>query len=83
MLSRADIGHRVVVRRLVGVRDGRPLRTDVLGVLTALTETELTIETEAGPLTVPRETVTAAKRVPPRPPPRSRRGGASGPSGAH
>lgn len=75
MLGPEDIGHRVVVRRLVGVRDGRPLRTDALGVLTGLTDTELTIETEAGPLTVARDTVTAAKRVPPRPPagPRRRR----------
>lgn len=65
-----DIGHRVVVRRVVGERGGRPLLTDALGILTSLTETELTIDTEAGPLTVARERVFAAKRIPPRPPPR-------------
>lgn len=71
MLGPQDIGHRVVVRRVIGVRDRRPLLTDALGVLTALTDTELTIETATGPLTVARTAVVAAKRVPP-PPPRRR-----------
>ena len=73
MLGPGDIGHRVVVRRVVGVRDGRPLLTDALGVLTSFTDTELTVETETGQLTVPRAAVVAGKRIPPRPPHRVRR----------
>jgi hypothetical protein len=73
VLGHDDVGHRVVVRRVVGVRDGRPLFTDALGVLVSITDTELTITTDAGPLTVARAAVVAAKRVPPRPPPRRRR----------
>jgi hypothetical protein len=68
MLGPGDIGHRVVVRRVVGVRDHRPLMTDALGVLTAITDTSLTLDTDAGPLTVPLAAVVAAKRIPPRPP---------------
>lgn len=76
MLGPHDIGHRVVVRRVVGRRAGRPLMTDVLGVLTALTDTQLTVDTErAGPLTIDRAAVVAAKRVPPKPAPRPRDGG--------
>lgn len=71
MLGQRDVGHRVVVRRVVGARDGRPLLTDALGILTSLTDSELTIDTDTGPLTVARSDVIAAKRVPPRPPPRS------------
>jgi hypothetical protein len=67
MLGPEDLGHRVVVRRVVGVRDSRPLLTDALGVLTSITEHELTLETRAGPLTVPRAAVVAAKRIPPPP----------------
>lgn len=68
MLGPDDVGHRVVVRRVVGVRDDRPLLTDVLGVLTSLTSTHLTVRTEAGALTIARRSVVAAKRVPPPPP---------------
>lgn len=74
MLGPADVGHRVVVRRVVGVRDDRPLLTDALGILTSLTTTDLTIRTDSGPLTIARRSVVAAKRVPPPPPPRRRRG---------
>ncbi|HEY8472620.1 MAG TPA: hypothetical protein VIL37_08285 [Natronosporangium sp.] len=71
MLGPHDIGHRVVVRRVIGRRDGRPLMTDVLGILTALTDQQLTVDTErSGPLTIDRASVVAAKRVPPPPPPR-------------
>lgn len=69
-LDQNDVGHRVVVRRVVGERDGRPLLTDALGTLTSLTDTELTIDTGAGPLTIARGQVVAGKRIPPRPPPR-------------
>ena len=73
MLGPRHIGHRVVVRRIVGSRDGRPLLTDALGVLTSFTDTELTVETETGQLTVRRAAVVAGKRIPPRPPHRVRR----------
>jgi hypothetical protein len=77
MLSQQDVGQRVVVRRVVGERDGRPLLTDALGILTALTETELSLTTDHGPLTVPRASVVAAKRIPPRPPKRRPRAAGS------
>jgi GNAT superfamily N-acetyltransferase len=62
----------VVVRRIVGVSQDRPLFTDALGELVELTETELTLATEHGPLRVPLREVHRAKRVPParRPPAR-------------
>jgi hypothetical protein len=70
VLGPGDVGRRVVVRRVVGVRDGRPLMTDVLGILTAITDTDLTVQTDAGVLAIPRTAVVAAKPVPPKPPPR-------------
>lgn len=70
MLGPRDVGRRVVVRRVVGFRDGRPLLTDVLGILTAITDTDLTVQTDAGALAIPRTAVVAAKPVPPKPPPR-------------
>ncbi|WP_305785136.1 GNAT family N-acetyltransferase [Symbioplanes lichenis] len=70
MLRRQDVGHRVVVRRIVGVSQDRPLFSDALGELVELTETELTLATAKGPLRVPLKDVHRAKRVPParRPP---------------
>ncbi|MFD0741823.1 GNAT family N-acetyltransferase [Phytohabitans flavus] len=65
MLRRQDVGHRVVVRRIVGVRNDRPLYTDALGELVEITETDLTIATSKGPLRVPLSEVHRAKRVPP------------------
>ena len=70
MLGPQDVGYRVVVRRIVGKRGDRPVFTDALGELTALTADELTVNTAAGPLTVPLAAVTAAKRIPPRAVPR-------------
>jgi N-acetylglutamate synthase len=67
VLGQQDLGHRVVVRHLVGQRHGRPLYTDVLGELTAITDTALTVATHTGPTTVTRASVVAAKRIPPRP----------------
>jgi GNAT superfamily N-acetyltransferase len=60
----------VVVRRIVGVSQDRPLYTDALGELVDLTETDLTIATAKGTLRVPLREVHRAKRVPParRPP---------------
>jgi GNAT superfamily N-acetyltransferase len=70
VLRRQDVGHRVVVRRIVGVSHDRPLFTDALGELVELTETELTLATANGTLRVPLREVHRAKRVPParRPP---------------
>jgi GNAT superfamily N-acetyltransferase len=64
------VGHRVVVRRIVGVTQERTLYTDALGELVGLTETDLTIATDKGTLRVPLREVHRAKRVPParRPP---------------
>jgi GNAT superfamily N-acetyltransferase len=64
VLRRQDVGHRVVVRRIVGVSQDRPLFTDALGELVELTETELTLATDHGPLRVPLREVHRAKRVP-------------------
>ena len=65
MLRRQDVGHRVVVRRIVGVRNDRPLYSDALGELVEITETDLTIATSKGPLRVPLAEIHRAKRVPP------------------
>jgi GNAT superfamily N-acetyltransferase len=54
----------VVVRRIVGVSQDRPLFTDALGELVDLTETELTLATAHGTLRVPLREVHRAKRVP-------------------
>ena len=64
MLRRQDVGHRVVVRRIVGDSKDRPLFTDALGELVDLTETDLTIATDKGTLRVPLREVHRAKRVP-------------------
>jgi hypothetical protein len=72
VLGPADVGHRVVVRHVVGSREGRPLLTDVLGELIAFGETQLTVRTRRGEVTVPTGNVVAAKRIPPPPPPRTR-----------
>lgn len=64
MLRRQDVGHRVVVRRIVGVTPDRTLYSDALGELVGLTETDLTIATEKGTLRVPLHEVHRAKRVP-------------------
>ncbi|HEX2771159.1 MAG TPA: GNAT family N-acetyltransferase, partial [Micromonosporaceae bacterium] len=65
MLRREDVGHRIVVRRLAGSRDGRPVYSDALGELTELTDTHLTVETVRGPVEVPLGEVHRAKLVPP------------------
>ncbi|HEY2948813.1 MAG TPA: GNAT family N-acetyltransferase [Micromonosporaceae bacterium] len=66
MLTPDDVGQRVVVRRIVGVRHDRPLYTDAIGELTELTEKDLTLATDRGPLRVPLAEVHRAKRVPAR-----------------
>ncbi|MFC4146027.1 GNAT family N-acetyltransferase [Micromonospora mangrovi] len=65
MLRQQDVGHRIVVRRIVGIREGRPLFTDALGELVELNETHITLATAQGRLRVPVSEVHRAKRVPP------------------
>ena len=78
-------GTRVVVRR---VRDdlppgaaagtlhgGEPPFTDVLGEVVTVDDTGLTVRTRRGDVRVPAAHVLRAKRVPPPPAPRARRGG--------
>jgi GNAT superfamily N-acetyltransferase len=55
----------VVVRRIVGVHQDRPLFSDALGELVELTETDLTLATAEGTVRVPLRQVHRAKRVPP------------------
>ncbi|GGM32020.1 N-acetyltransferase [Micromonospora yangpuensis] len=59
------MGYRIVVRRIVGIREGRPLFSDALGDLVELTETHLTMTTARGRLRIPLTEVHRAKRVPP------------------
>jgi N-acetylglutamate synthase len=66
VLGHNDIGNRVVVRRLLGKRDNRPLYTDALGELVDATETHLTVRTADGPTRIARADIVAAKRVPAR-----------------
>lgn len=75
MLGRDDVGHRVVVRRIVGVRDDRPVFTDVLGDLVDFGVEELTVRTRDGLVTMPVAAVVAGKRIPPPPPRRAPRRG--------
>ena len=69
MLERRDVGHRVVVRRRVGVTAaGRPQLTDVLGELVDLDDAAVTVRTDDGRARDhPAADVVAAKRMPPRP----------------
>ncbi|TDC40525.1 GNAT family N-acetyltransferase [Micromonospora sp. KC213] len=64
MLRQQDVGHRIVVRRVVGERAGRPLFSDALGELVELTGTHLTLATAQGRLRVALDEVHRAKRVP-------------------
>lgn len=66
MIGEQDIGHRVVVRRLAGVRGDRRVFADVLGVLARVSESELMVLTRRGAVVVPLGEVHRAKRVPPR-----------------
>lgn len=59
MLAKRDVGSRVVVRRRVG-----RYFTDLLGELSELTDSHLTITTLSGAVRVPLDEVHRAKRVP-------------------
>lgn len=62
------IGARVVVRRRLGERDGRPVYSDVIGELTAIDEGELRVRTASGDeVTIDRGDVVATRFVPPAP----------------
>ncbi|WP_025616756.1 GNAT family N-acetyltransferase [Salinispora cortesiana] len=65
MLQPEDVGQRVVVRRIVGIRAGRPCFSDALGELAELNESHLTLITAQGRLEVPRAEIHRARRVPP------------------
>ncbi|WBB97960.1 MULTISPECIES: GNAT family N-acetyltransferase [unclassified Solwaraspora] len=73
MLRPQDVGHRVVVRKIIGVGGDRPLYTDLLGLLAELTETELTVLTRNGPRRVALADVHRSKLVPPTASPAARR----------
>jgi GNAT superfamily N-acetyltransferase len=64
VLGPPDVGHRVVVRRIVGRRDDRPVFTDLLGDLLDWSETEITVRTKSGEVRVPKDEIARAKRVP-------------------
>ena len=70
MLGDSDVGHRVVVRRFVGIGpQDRPLFSDLLGELVATSSERLVVRTPDGTEhTIDRSDVAAAKRVPPRTP---------------
>ncbi len=61
----AGIGRRVSVRRVVGSRDGKPLFTDVLGVLEAADAEVVVRRPDRTTVSFPRAAVVAAKLVPP------------------
>ena len=79
MLTTDDVGRRVVVRyRLAGQRavSGRPLLTDVIGVLETWADGRLEVRHRDGELVcIATADVVAAKVVPPAPPPRRYRRG--------
>jgi len=60
------VGHRIVVRRIVGLRDDRPLFSDLLGELVELSETTVIVRTKSGLVQVPLKSIIRAKRVPDR-----------------
>jgi GNAT superfamily N-acetyltransferase len=66
VLGPQDVGHRVVVRRIVGLRDNRPIFTDLLGELTDVSETYVTVVSAGGPVRIPTSEISRAKRVPDR-----------------
>src|SRR4029450_7819986 len=69
MVDARDVGHRVVVRRYVGISEhSRQIFTDMLGELVAFGPDGLVLRGDDGiERTVPSVEVAAAKRVPPRP----------------
>lgn len=70
MLGDSDLGHRVVVRRFVGIGpQDRPLFSDLLGELVAIDAERLVVRTADGAEhAIAQVDVAAGKRVPPRTP---------------
>ena len=66
MLGPQDVGYRVVVRRIIGIRDNRPYYSDALGELVDVDSTGLTVATRHGPVRIEHNAIQAAKRVPAR-----------------
>lgn len=66
MLGPQHVGSRVVVRRIVGLRDDRPVYSDILGHLVEATETHLTVRARTGAIRVPTAEIHRAKQVPDR-----------------
>ncbi len=66
MLGPQHVGSRVVVRRMVGLRDDRPVYSDILGHLVEATETHLTVRARTGAIRVPTAEIHRAKQVPDR-----------------
>ncbi len=70
-LSPSDVGHRVVVRRRLGVEHGRTIYGDVLGVLESWAGGRLSLRRRDGELVeVAEDDVVAGKPVPDAPPAR-------------
>lgn len=66
MLGPQHVGSRVVVRRIVGHRNDRPVYSDILGQLVEVTETHLTVRARSGAVRVPTAEIHRAKQVPDR-----------------
>ncbi|GAA2589519.1 GNAT family N-acetyltransferase [Dactylosporangium fulvum] len=66
MLGPQHVGQRVVVRRFAGIRDARPVFSDILGYLVEATETHLTVRARTGAVRVPTNEIARAKVVPAR-----------------
>jgi N-acetylglutamate synthase len=59
-----DVGRRISLRHRVGTRDGRPLRTDVVGVVEAVDDDVVHVRRRAGSVaSIPVDTITAVRRV--------------------
>lgn len=69
VLQACDVGHRVVVRRRIGIGTlGRPLFTDLLGELVSIDDEHVVVRADDGrDHAVPVADVAAAKAIPPRP----------------
>ncbi len=76
-IDHSDVGHRVIVRRLIPGEtgpSGGPALTDVIGVLESWEDLQLTVRREDDEVvTIATSLVVAAKRVPDRPRRPSRR----------
>jgi RimJ/RimL family protein N-acetyltransferase len=64
VLGPHDVGHRVVVRRIVEIRDDRPVYSDTLGELIEVTSEDVAVRTATGLRRVRTAEITRARRVP-------------------